>query len=111
MANTIAKAIAYVNNQEEVLRMFNANLLCVDLLKNNIEHKGNTVSYDEMSFANYTMGSFDSRDGLGYKDILFARKTRTLSQDRGDTIDLDKKRTKRSTNCRWYRKSAQLLSS
>lgn len=91
MANTIAKAIAYVNNQEEVLRMFNANLLCVDLLKNNIEHKGNTVSYDEMSFANYTMGSFDSRDGLGYKDILFARKTRTLSQDRGDTIDLDKK--------------------
>ena len=46
-----------------------------------------------MSFINHHNGQFDLiRDGLGYKTcILFARKTRTLSQDRGDTIDLDKK--------------------
>lgn len=91
MANTIDKAVEYVNNQEEVLRMFNTNLLCVDLLKGNIKHEGNVVSYDEMSFGNYTMGSFDSRNGLNYKDIIFNRRTRTLSQDRGDTLDLDKK--------------------
>lgn len=91
MGNTIEKAISYVNNQAEVLRMFNTSLLCVDLLKNNIEHKGNVVSYDEMSFGSYTMGSFNSRSGLGYKDLIFARKTRILSQDRGDTVDLDKK--------------------
>lgn len=89
MANTIAAAIEYVNNQQEVLRMFNTYLLSADLIKKIIEHKGKTVSYDSMSFASYVMGSYDRRDGLTKKDFIFERKTRELSQDRGDSLDLD----------------------
>ena len=89
MANTISAAIEYVNNQQEVLRMFNTYLLSADLIKKIIEHKGKTVSYDAMSFASYTMGSFNRRNGLSMKDFVFERKTRELSQDRGDSLDLD----------------------
>lgn len=89
MANTIEYAIQYVNNQQEVLRMFNTYLLCADLIKRLAEHKGKTVSYDAMSFASYTMGSFNRSSGLSAKDFVFARKTRELSQDRGDSLALD----------------------
>ena len=89
MANTIQDAIQYVNNQEEVLRMFNTYLLSADLIKRLVEHKGKTVSYDALSFASYTMGSYDRRNGLTMKDFVFERKTRELSQDRGDSLDLD----------------------
>lgn len=89
MANTIAKAIEYVNNQEEVLRMFDTYLLCVDLLKEPLNFSGKTISYDSMSFADYTMGSYDRRNGTAKKDFTFARVTRELTQDRGDSLDLD----------------------
>ena len=89
MANTISMAVEYVNNQQEVLRMFNTYLLCADLMKRNIEHKGKTVSYDALSFASYVMGSYNRRNGLSMKDFVFERKTRELTQDRGDSLDLD----------------------
>ena len=89
MANTIQAAIEYVSNQQEVLRMFNTYLLSADLIKRIIEHKGKTVAYDSMSFASYTMGTFNRRNGLTMKDFVFERKNRELSQDRGDSLDLD----------------------
>lgn len=89
MANSIQKAIEYVNNQEEVLRMFDTYLLCVDLLKEPLQFNGKTISYDSMSFADYTMGSYDRRNGVAKKDFTFERKNRELTQDRGDSLDLD----------------------
>lgn len=89
MANSIEKAIEYVNNQEEVLRMFDTYLLCVDLLKQPLEFKGKTISYDSMSFSDYVMGNYDRRNGVAKKDFVFERKTRDLTQDRGDALDLD----------------------
>jgi hypothetical protein len=87
--NTIENAIEYVNNQQEVMRMFNTYLLCADLIKHNIEHTGKTVSYDQISFSDYTMGDFDSDNGLTKKAFTFVRKTRELTQDKGNTLDLD----------------------
>lgn len=89
MANSITKATQYINNQQEVLRMFNTNLLCADLLKPLAEHKGNVVSYDQLSFSSYTMGDYDRDSGLTQKDFTFARQTKTLSQDKGDSLSLD----------------------
>lgn len=89
MANSIETAIEYVNNQQEVLRMFNTYLLCADLMKRGIEHKGKTVAYDSLSFADYIMGSYNRRNGLDKKDFVFERKNRELTQDRGDSLDLD----------------------
>ena len=94
MPNTIETAIEYVNNQQEVMRMFNTYLLCADLIKHNIEHDGNTIAYDELSFSDYTMGDFSSDTGLSKKSFTFKRKTRELTQDKGDTIDLDVKHQK-----------------
>lgn len=89
MANTIESAIAYVNNQQEVLRMFNTYLLCADLIKRLVSHEGKTVKYDSMSFASYIMGNFNRDSGLSKKDFVFERKSRELSQDRGDSLALD----------------------
>jgi hypothetical protein len=89
MANTIATAIEYINNQQEVMRMYNTYLLSADLIKNIIEHKGKTVSYDALSFSSYAMGDYDRASGLSDKDFIFERKTETLSQDKGDALKLD----------------------
>lgn len=89
MANTITYAKQYINNQQEVLRMFNTSLLCRDLLKPLKEHRGKVVSYDQLSFANYNMGSYNRATGLTQKDFTFARVDKTLSQDKGDSLSLD----------------------
>ena len=89
MANTIESAKKYINNQEEVLRMFDQYLLCVDLVKRDFEFNGKTVAYDKLSFADYTMGSYNRRSGLSIKDFKFERENRELGQDRGDSLDLD----------------------
>ena len=89
MANTIENAVMYVNNQQEVMRMFNTFLLCADLIKKLESHEGNEVKYDEMSFSDYTMGNFDSSNGLDKKGFTFKRKTKELTQDRGDSLELD----------------------
>ena len=89
MANTIEQAVQYVNNQQEVLRMFNTYLLCADLIKNIESHEGKTIKYDAMSFSDYLMGDYNRASGLSQKDFVFARKSRELSQDRGDSLSLD----------------------
>ena len=89
MANTITYAKQYINDQKEVLRMFNTELLCKDLLKPLAEHKGKVVAYDEISFSSYTMGNYNRATGLTTKDFTFARKEKTLSQDKGDSLKLD----------------------
>ena len=89
MANTISYAKQYINDQKEVLRMFNTELLCRDLLKPLVEHKGKVVAYDELSFASYTMGNYNRSTGLTAKDFTFARQEKTLSQDKGDSLKLD----------------------
>ena len=89
MANTISYAKQYINNQQEVMRMFNTELLCRDLLKPLREWKGKTVSYDRLSFASYTMGTYNRATGCPSKDLTFERVDKTLSQDRGDSLSLD----------------------
>lgn len=89
MANTISYAKQYVNNQAEVLRMFNTELLCRDLLKPLLEHKGKTIAYDRLSFASYSMGNYNRASGLSAKDFTFERVEKTLSQDKGDSLALD----------------------
>ena len=89
MANTISYAKQYINNQAEVMRMFNTDLLCRDLLKPLVEHKGKVVAYDQLSFSSYTMGTYNRATGLTAKDFTFARVEKTLSQDKGDSLALD----------------------
>ena len=89
MANTITYAKQYINNQAEVMRMFNTELLCRDLLKPLVEHKGKVVAYDRMSFSSYTMGTYNRATGLSQKDLIFERVEKTLSQDKGDSLSLD----------------------
>lgn len=89
MANTIEAAKKYINNQDEVLRMFDRYLLCADLVKRDFEFDGKTVAYDKLSFDSYVMGSYNRRSGLSVKDLKFERVNRELGQDRGDSLDLD----------------------
>lgn len=89
MANTIASAKKYINNQQEVLNMFDTYLLCVDLIKRDFEFNGKTVAYDKLSFDSYVMGSYNRRSGNSIKDYTFERVNRELGQDRGDSLDLD----------------------
>ena len=89
MAKSIESAKKYINNQEEVLRMFDQYLLCADLVKRNFIFDGKNVAYDELSFSDYTMGTYNRRSGASIKDFQFKRVNRELTQDRGDALDLD----------------------
>lgn len=89
MANTITYAKQYINNQAEVMRMFNTDLLCRDLLRPLAKWEGKTVSYDKMSFANYQMGNYNRDTGCAKKDLTFERVDKVLTQDKGDTLALD----------------------
>lgn len=87
--NTITYAKAYINSQKELLRMFRTDLICKDLLKEASNIMGKTVAYDEISFTSYVMGTYDRANGLTTKPFTFDRKEKTLTQDRGDTLELD----------------------
>ena len=87
--NTITYCKAYVNNQVEHLNMFKQNLLCADLLVLNPEIKGKTASYDRYSFASYVMGNYDRSNGTQKKGLIVERIDKLLTQDRGDTLELD----------------------
>ena len=89
MANTITKAVNYINNQAEVLRMFNVYSLTNDLVKTVADHKGNVCSYDKIDFSNYVLGDFDRTNGYGAKDFTFTRVNKTLTQDKGDSLYVD----------------------
>lgn len=88
MANSIEMCKEYVNNQVEHLNMFARNLLCADFLVRKPDVKGNVISYDRYSFANYVMGTV-SNGSVSQKDFTCERVNKTLTQDRGDSLTLD----------------------
>jgi len=88
MANTIAKCKQYVNNQVEHFGMFEREMRFNDLLVRPAEWKGDTMSYDVYSFGSNEMGNVS--DGETSKaTFVCTRVDRKLTQDRGDTLELD----------------------
>ena len=91
MANTISTYCKeYVNDELELLKIFNTNSLTQDLLKGYIKHTGKIISYDSVSFsAAAVVGSFSRSSGYTDLDITATRVDKTLSQDIGNALKLD----------------------
>ncbi|AXF52127.1 MAG: putative major head protein [Podoviridae sp. ctcf755] len=90
MPNEIQTAINYLNNDEEIDRIFAARSFTYDWLKPNVAVGARTVKYRQTSFRTNTLGDFDREDGYTRIDIISGWVEKTLTQDKGNTILIDK---------------------
>lgn len=91
MGNTIAKAVKYLKTPEELLGVLYRDLYCKDLVNTNAYFTGaDTVKYQSLSFGSYVLGDFSATTGYTAKDIVSEFKTLVLTQDKGDSIKIDR---------------------
>ncbi len=88
--NTIAKAIAYLKEPQELEATLKQGLLTADLQVPNIFVGANTVKYQHIEFGDYDLGNFDPNEGYDSKDILLTWKEMQLTQDKGDSLKIDR---------------------
>lgn len=92
-ANSISKAVAYIKEPSAIYDTLKLGLLTVDLEASNqdVQFIGtDTVKYQHIDFGDNTLGSFDKAAGYGVKDLNLTWKTLTLTQDKGDSIKIDR---------------------
>lgn len=90
MANSIATAKRYYNNDEELAKIYSAQSYTGDWQKENKAVGAKTVAYRQVSFGSTALGTFNRATGYVKKDITSTWVEKTLSQDKGDSLVLDK---------------------
>ena len=88
--NTIAKAIRYLSEPEAIRKVLNESLRTQDLEAENIAVGAQTVKYQRIRFGNSKLGDFDREKGYTRNDITLEWVEKTLTQDKGDSLVLDK---------------------
>lgn len=90
MANTIASAVRYINNDAELNKLFEAKSYTQDLVKPNVAVGAKTVNYRQVSLGSTVLGSYNRATGYTATDITVSWVTKALSQDKGNSLKLDK---------------------
>lgn len=90
MANNIATAKRYYNNDEELAKIYVAQSYTGDWQKENKAVGARTVAYRQVSLGSTVLGDFDRETGYTKKDITTSWVEKTLTQDKGDSLVLDK---------------------
>lgn len=90
MSNTITKAERYINNKEALDKIFAAKSYTTELEKPCQVVGADTVKIQSITFENKTLGDFDRINGYSAKDFKLEWITKKLSQDKGDSIFLDR---------------------
>lgn len=90
MANTIATAVRYLNNDAELENIFKARSYTSDWLKPNVAIGAKTVKYRQVTFGSTVLGTFNRETGYTKTDINVSWVERELTQDKGNSIMLDK---------------------
>jgi hypothetical protein len=90
MPNTIAKAIAYLKTPEALAQVFAQLDPFADLVKPNKYIGTDTIKYQKTTYGSSTMGTFSRTTGYPSRDITQEWVTRTLTQDMGDSLHIDK---------------------
>lgn len=97
MANTIEKAIRYLSEPEAIKKVLNDSLRTADLEVPSIAIGAQTVKYQHIEFDNYTLGDFDREEGYKRNGIRLTWKEMTLTQDKGDSLMIDRMDDEEST--------------
>lgn len=90
MANTIEKAVRYFNNDAELAKIYQNYSYTADWEKPNVATGADTVKYRQVSLGSTVLGDFDREDGYTRKDINTTWVSKKLTQDKGDSLVLDK---------------------
>lgn len=90
MANSIAKAVAYLKEPKELEATLKQGLLTADLQVPCVFVGTNTVKYQHIEFGSYALGNYSKTDGYTANDITGTWKELTLSQDKGNKLILDR---------------------
>lgn len=88
--NTIEKAIRYLSEPEAIRRALNESLRTADLEVPNEAIGAQTVKYQHIEFGSYELGTYDRANGYTENDIQLTWKEMTLSQDKGNSLKIDK---------------------
>ena len=88
--NTIEKAVRYIKEPEALAKTMDFTLRTKDL-EVPCEFVGaKTVRYQHIDFGDYDLGDFDRNNGYAAKDISLTWKEKTMTQDKGDSLKIDK---------------------
>lgn len=90
MANSIASAKRYINNDAELERLFKSVSFTADLEKENKAVGAQTVMYRKVTFGDTVLGTFNRETGYVRKNIEASWEEKRLTQDKGNSLVLDK---------------------
>lgn len=90
MANTIATAVRYFNNDAELAKIYQNFSYTADWEKPNVAIGAKTIKYRKVSLGSTVLGDYDRETGYTRKDIDTSWVEKTLTQDKGDSLVLDK---------------------
>lgn len=88
--NTIEKAIRYIKEPEALARTMDFTMRTKDLEVPCTFVGAKTVRYQHVEFGDYDLGDFDKNEGYASKDISLTWKEMTMTQDKGDSLKIDK---------------------
>lgn len=88
--NTIEKAIRYLSEPEAIRKVLNDSLRTQDLETECIAIGAQTVRYQHIEFDDMTLGDYDREKGYGRNGVRLTWKEKTLTQDKGDSLMIDK---------------------
>lgn len=95
--NTIEKAIRYLNEPSAIRNVLNESLRTKDLETECVFVGAQTVKYQHIGFGSYRMGDYDREHGYSRNDISLTWKELVLTQDKGDSLMIDKMDDEEST--------------
>lgn len=90
MKNTIEKAIRYLSEPEAIRSVLNESVRTADLEAPCVAIGAQSVRYQHIEFDNMTLGDFDREKGYGRNGIRLTWKELTLTQDKGDSLMIDR---------------------
>lgn len=90
MANNIQSAVRYLNNDAELAKIYEAQSYTADWVKPNVAVGAKTVKYRQVTLGSTVLGDFNKETGYSRKDINTTWVEKSLTQDKGDSLVLDK---------------------
>lgn len=90
MKNTIEKAIRYLSEPEAIRGVLKESVRTVDLEAPCVVVGAQTVKYQHIEFDDMTLGDFDREKGYNRNGVRLTWKELTLTQDKGDSLMIDR---------------------
>lgn len=90
MPNTIVTAVNYTNNAEVINKLYQASSTTGSWEKKSVFIGARTVKYLRVGLSSYVLGTYNRETGYTAKNIETEWLERNLTQDKGDSLYMDK---------------------